>query len=67
MAEYKIVWVIEVDANSSVEAAMLAKIIQLDPNSEANHFIVYNKETNETKDIELQRMPDEVPPGTTMH
>jgi hypothetical protein len=46
MAEYKVAWVIEIDADSPQEAASAAKEIQLDPDSEANHFIVTDKDGN---------------------
>jgi len=38
--EYRVTWIIELDAESPEEAARLARAIQLDPDSLATHFIV---------------------------
>jgi len=40
MAEYHVVWRIEVEADSPTEAAMEARMIMLDAESEAVHFEV---------------------------
>ena len=37
---YTVVWAIEVDAESPVEAAVRARLIQRDPDSQANSFDV---------------------------
>jgi hypothetical protein len=39
---YKVVWVIDVDAENPREAAREALAIQRDPNSIATHFVVVN-------------------------
>ena len=39
---YKVVWEIDVDAETQIEAAKLARSIQRDPSSRAQVFLVYN-------------------------
>jgi len=38
--EYRVTWIIDLDAESFEDAARLAREIQLDPDSLATHFIV---------------------------
>ena len=38
--EYRVTWIIDLDAESFEDAARLAREIQLDPGSLATHFIV---------------------------
>ena len=40
MTEYKVAWLIEIDADSPREAAEIARKIQQDPNSQADTFHV---------------------------
>jgi len=40
MAEYQVSWKIEVTADNPTEAAMQARMLMLDPESEAVHFEV---------------------------
>lgn len=40
MSEYVVKWQLEIEADSHQEAAMYARKIQLDPNSEATFFYV---------------------------
>jgi hypothetical protein len=40
LTPYRVTWEIEVDAKSPEDAALLARNIQLDPESAATHFIV---------------------------
>jgi hypothetical protein len=40
MTEYHVTWAIEVTADNPTEAAMQARMILLDPESEATHFRV---------------------------
>jgi hypothetical protein len=40
MTEYTVKWVIEVTADNPIEAAMQARMLLLDPESEAVHFEV---------------------------
>ena len=42
MKEYTVKWQIEVTADNPTEAAMQARMIMLDPESEAVHFEVQN-------------------------
>ena len=52
MSEYKVTWIIEVEAESMEEAAREALAIQRDPFSEATVFEVTNPETGETDTID---------------
>lgn len=42
--EYRVTWIIELEAGSFEDAARLALEIQRDPGSLATHFIVTNKD-----------------------
>ena len=60
MTEYHVMWEIEVEASSPEEAALLAREIQLDPNSSATVFHV-------AKDLKgIQRVDTEELPCLTM-
>ena len=41
--EYRVTWIIDLDAESFEDAARLAREIQLDPDSLATHFIVRDR------------------------
>jgi spore germination protein YaaH len=45
--EYRVTWLIDIDAESFEDAARLAREIQLDPESIATHFIVLDRDGNE--------------------
>ena len=53
MAQYRILWEIDVEADSPREAAQEARNIQLDPTSEAVVYTVYHEATEEVYDIDL--------------
>jgi len=65
--EYKVTWIIELDAESFDDAAFKALEIQRDVNSIANHFTVEDefgsKENIEIGAITLKFDDDEKPPG----
>lgn len=42
--EYRVTWIIDLDAESFEDAARLAREIQLDPDSFATHFIVQDRD-----------------------
>jgi len=44
MPKYLVTWTIDIDADSPREAAELARLIQLDPDSEAVYFDVDGEE-----------------------
>lgn len=58
MPTYHVTWLIEVDADTPVEAAREARRIQLDPSNEATSFMIWDY-TND-KDIEVD-LADETP------
>ncbi len=41
--EYRVTWIIDLDAESFEDAARLAREIQLDPDSLATHFIIRDR------------------------
>ena len=45
--EYRVTWIIDLDAESFEDAARLAREIQLDPDSLATHFIITDRFGNE--------------------
>jgi hypothetical protein len=47
MTQYLVVWEIELDAESPEDAAKQAREIQLDPANIADHFTVWEPETDE--------------------
>jgi len=53
MVEYTIIWEINLEADSPVEAAIKALEIHRDPESLATNFIVVNQETGEEEDVDL--------------
>lgn len=60
MAEYRVKWIIDVDADSPEEAALLAEEIMLDHDSTANSFVVreLNKENAEPVIVDLDKLVD---------
>ena len=44
--EYRVMWLIDVEADTHVEAALKAQAIQLDPASTATVFIVVDRDHN---------------------
>ena len=42
--EYRVTWIIDIDADSPNDAARLARQVQLDPDSTATHFIVQTED-----------------------
>lgn len=50
--EYRVTWIIDLDAESFEDAAREALEIQRDPNSIATHFVVRD-ENGRTKEIDL--------------
>lgn len=48
---YRVVWQIDIDANSPREAAELAKQIQIDPKSRADWFEVYDNRDGDVGNI----------------
>jgi hypothetical protein len=53
MAEYKVTWTMELDAESHLDAAQLALSIHRDPHSEATCFWVEKVSTGEKEHIDL--------------
>ena len=59
MNEYTVEWSIDINADSALEAARIARDIQRDPNSWANYFEVHHNGT--TVDIDLDTYePEEI-------
>ena len=57
MARYKVLWEIDIDddeASNAIEAAMLARRIQLDPENEANIYTVIDVEEQESYQVDLE-------------
>jgi hypothetical protein len=52
--EYRVTWIIDIDAESFEEAARLARKIQLDPDSLASYFVVAC-EDGTTEEIDLYK------------
>ena len=52
--EFRVTWIIDLDADSSKDAARLAREIQLDRDSLATHFVVAC-EDGTTEEIDLGR------------
>lgn len=59
MPTYRVLWEIDVDANTLEEAVARTKEIQLDPNSEANFFTVTDEEGKSIQ-IELIDMDNQI-------
>lgn len=53
MKEYKVVWTIDIDADSPREAAEQALVVQRGPGNEATFFEVYDKEILGKFEIDL--------------
>jgi hypothetical protein len=53
MPEYKVMWEIDIEADTPTDAAIEAKNIQLDPKSTANTFIVADESKKEIYQLEL--------------
>ena len=64
MKDYRVVWQIDIEADSPGEAAVIAKEIQLDIESEANFFDILDKESEEIYEVELTKVLDS---NKTMH
>lgn len=47
MAEYRVIWEIDIEADSPEEAAEKALIIQRDPESTATNFTVVHTQSND--------------------
>jgi hypothetical protein len=47
MSEYRVIWEIDIEADSAQEAAEQALIIQQNPESEAKHFTVITQVPND--------------------
>ncbi len=61
MSEYKVTWIIELEAESAIEAAKLALEIHRDPDSSAIAFDIIDLESGEMEAIDLDdrdRFPD---------
>jgi hypothetical protein len=58
MPEYRIEWSIELDANNAVAAAQQARTIQLDTDSTATVFNVWDNATGEESLIDLDALSD---------
>lgn len=63
MTEYQVIWAIEVSADNPTEAAMQARMLLLDPHSEAVHFsvapfseVVSNGAAAEYEDVDLSEV-----------
>lgn len=50
MKTYKVIWEIEIDATTALEAATIAREIQLDPESTATFFTVDGADIDLTRD-----------------
>lgn len=53
MPEYRVTWVIDLDADNPVEAVKLARKMQLLPDTTATIFEVEDTTTGETQEIDL--------------
>lgn len=53
MTEYRVTWVIDVDADTPEDAARKAREYQIDPDSTANVFDVVNREIPEAKPVRI--------------
>ncbi|MDD3039068.1 hypothetical protein [Bacteroides sp.] len=53
MTEYLVTWTIDIEADSPIMAARLAKEIQQDPDSVANFFFISDPTTKTTTEIDL--------------
>ncbi len=47
MKDYRVVWEIDVQANNAIEAALAAQLVQLDAESMANVFKVYDNSSGD--------------------
>ena len=52
MTEYKVIWEVDIDANSPLEAVKLAREIQTDSSNIANVFTIKNSQTLEVLTID---------------
>lgn len=57
MATYFVTWEIDINADSSEEAALIARSYQLDAHTSANVFTVYD-ECGNAKTVDLQQMSE---------
>mgnify|MGYP001579035048 CR=1 FL=1 len=58
MPEYRVTWIIELDAESHEKAAKEALEIQRDPGSTATVFVVKNLNTKEILTIDLEDLEE---------
>lgn len=58
MTTYRVIWTIDVDAETPNEAARNALRIQRDTDSEATYFVVTDTLDNETVAVDLDVCPD---------
>lgn len=54
--DFLVSWNIDINAETPEQAALIAREIQLDPESAAVVFLVMNKETKITKEIDLEKI-----------
>ena len=61
MKTFRVTWEIEIEANSPIEAALMAKDWQCDllGHSEANQFYVQDEKTLEVVSIDLDEEPED--------
>lgn len=59
MAEYKVIWEIDIVANSPKEAAAEAMEIMQDPSSEAVFFTTIEQATGEITELDLREFSEE--------
>jgi hypothetical protein len=57
MTDFRVTWDIDVEADDPVQAAKLARLIQLDPQSTATVFTVRNKASGKSVDVDLELAP----------
>lgn len=60
MPLYRVTWEIDIDAETPREAAEIARAYQLNPNSTATVFDVFQAGTTPIETIDLQETRDEV-------
>ena len=63
MKQFKITWVIDLDADTALDAASIAREIQMDPESLANCFDVTDRETGQVVNVDLLDMVETVYPN----
>lgn len=58
MAQYKVIWEIDVDGSDPFDSALLAQELQRFPESEANVFTVIDNETGKVYEVDLNEPVD---------